>query len=288
MRSVRSYFLRPFSFIKEKEPESNIRLVACGDFNGGDECGAIQYIEKGYIDESFYEDGEPITSSRKVLPLQNGMIDAMKCIPDQAPSATLVVPELISMLVQGEAYESPKLSNQVNKKLTNIFHRLATGTSFDDNKSESVMTVADVERFLVLINGEVGRGSEFREAARQMGCCEEASTAISKNSKNVENGEEHGALFLPVGGLLTLEGFLKIYEDELTHGKFWGIAHDLAVLGEPLPFVGVFKARYDRIYHSSSIEPFVVVSYKSNDPCPNENEASDHLPVAAAFHDAKR
>jgi hypothetical protein len=273
---------------KERDPETNIRLVVCGDFNGGDECGAIHYLEKGYIDESFYEDGDPITSNRKTLPLSTGMIDAMKCTPDRVPTATLVVPELLSTLVQGEAYENPKLSDKVIQKLTNIFHRLARGTTSSENNSEpAVMTVADVKRFLVIINGEVGRGSEFREAARQMGFIEGDSKATGKSPDNDENGEDDRVVFsLPVQGVLTLEGFLKIYQDELTHGKFWGIAHDLAVLGEPLPNVGVFQARYDRIYHSSSIKPISVISYESDTPCPNEKEPSDHLPVTAAFCDA--
>jgi hypothetical protein len=280
-----------FLFKQEINPETNMRLVVCGDFNGGDECGAIHYLEKGYVDESFYEDGDPITSCRKALPLKTGMVDAMKCIPGHIPTATLVVPELISTLVQGEAYENPKLSEEVTIKSTNIFHRLATGTTSSENNSVvSVMTMADVERFLIVINGEAGRGSEFREAAGQMGFLGGASTAaVNNNLENDEKGNEDGVVFsLPVEGLLTLEGFLKIYQDELSHGKFWGIAHDLAVLGDPLPNVGVFQARYDRIYHSSSIKPISIISYISNAPCPNVKEPSDHLPVAAAFCDAKQ
>lgn len=273
---------------KESDPETRIRLVACGDFNGGDESGAIHFLEKGCIDESFYEDGDPVTSSRKALPLKAGMIDVMNCIPDHVPSATLVVPELISLLIEGKAYENPTLSSEAITKLTNIFYRIATGTTrIDDNSDVSVMTVADVEHFLVLINGEVGRGSEFREAARQMGFIEQKSDVVGAISVNDENGDDNRVVYsLPLGGFLTLEGFLKIYQEELRHGKFWEIAHDLAVLGEPLPNVGVFQARYDRIFHSSALRPTAVISYVSHDPCPNEKEPSDHLPVAAAFCDA--
>ena len=212
------------------------------------------------------------------------MIDAMKSIPEHVLSATLVVPELISSLVHGEAYDNPRLSDETTVKLTNIFHRIASETlRLGDHSTVAVMTAADVESFLIHINGEVGRGSEFREAARQMGGG--ASSHVVKNPEDDEiANDDAGVMSLPADGILTLDGFLKIYQDELMHGKFWGIAHDLAVLGEPLPNAGVFQARFDRIYHSSSIQTAAVISFTSEHPCPNEKEPSDHLPVAAAFY----
>jgi hypothetical protein len=57
----------------------------------------------------------------------------------------------------------------------------------------------------------------------------------------------------------------------------------MAVLGDPLPDDGVFEARYDRMYCSAALEPVAVLDTVSKVSCPNSNEPSDHLPVAATF-----
>jgi hypothetical protein len=263
-------------------------LIVCGDFNGGDDCGALSFLENGCIDESFYEDGEPVTSSRKELPLKSGLLDAMKSVENRVPPSTLVVPELISIMVDGAAYENPKLSMEIIERLTRIFHRRASEIINLESNHEPAMNVNDVEQYLKLINKELGRGSEFREAARQMGWI--PGTSASKNDGivdvdlgNEDESEPQQRISLPPEGVLTLNGFIQIYESELQSGKFWGIAHDLALLGEPLPNIGIFQARFDRIYHSGALKTSVVIDFSSTNPCPNENKPSDHLPVAAAF-----
>jgi hypothetical protein len=105
----------------EPDPERNIKLIVCGDFNGGDECGALFFLRNGYIDESFYEDGEPITSSRKVLPLESGLVDAIISVGECEPPSTLVVTELISLMVDGAAYENPKLSKAIIDRLKTLY-----------------------------------------------------------------------------------------------------------------------------------------------------------------------
>ena len=258
------------------EPEKHVKLIVCGDFNGGHECAAIRYLEDGAVDESFIEDGGPVVSSRKTLPFQQPLKDVFADWGDgkEAPP-TLVVSELISIMVEnGSAYEQPQFTKDVLQRLERIYDRYAT---FPTEHKERRMNVQDVERWLVAINGKVGRGSEFREAARQMGWNE------NSNSDGQNGSSSETRIALPVDGYLTLAGLIRVYESELRGGKFWGIAYDLAVLGEPLPDAGVFQSRYDRIYCSSSIEPSAVMHFSSNSPCPNENEPSDHLPVAAAF-----
>lgn len=261
-----------------------MNLIVCGDFNGGDECAALSFLENGFIDPSFYEDGEPVTSSRKDLPLKEGLVDAMKAASDRVPPPTLVVPELISYMVDGAAYENPKLSRAIIERLTTIFYQRATSKGMLNSSESPVMNVSDVEQYLILINKELGRGSEFREAARQMGW--KAETEDRNNNQDDEenaNDIETTTISLPHDGVLTLDGFINIYESELQHGKFWGIAHDLAVLGEPLPMMGTFQARFDRIYHSVAIKPNAMIDFTAHEPCPNAKEPSDHLPVAASF-----
>lgn len=248
----------------------------CGDFNGGEECGAVRFLEDGYIDETFREDGEAVSSGRKTLPFDQPLRDAARAC-DRKPPPTLVVPELISTMVNGEAYENPELSDQVVLRLQSIFNSLATATTPDTD--EPVMSVGDVERYLVAINGKVGRGSEFREAARQMGW---VGSNVAPNDDDADEDAKQ-EITLPPNGLLSIEGFLQIYEKELKQGKFWGIAHDLSVLGEPLPYVGVFQSRFDRIYHSAVLQPLAIMDFQSSTACPNKDEPSDHLPVAASF-----
>jgi hypothetical protein len=182
-----------------------------------------------------------------------------------------VVPELISLLVEGgqAAYENPRLSLDARERLGRIFDRFATQPSGEEG-SRATMSAGDAERWLVAINRALGRGSEFREAARKMGW---------KGGK----GDDDRPTQLPPGGRLALKDFVDIYESELRAGKFWGIAHDLAALGEALPDAGAFESRYDRIYCSEAAQPVAVVDFVCRVPCPNRDEPSDHLPVAASF-----
>jgi len=279
--------------LKEKEPEENIRLIVCGDFNGGPECGAVRYLEDGAVDPEFLEDGDRVTSKKKTLPLATTLIDVPKTVDryGSEPPATLIVPELISTMVKEGTIDTPELSQIMVESLTRIYNRFATHES--ENGKE--MCLGDVEKWLIATNGQVGRGSEFRTAAREMGWTEPPEPEQSaENSESAENRakqpqkaetfeEKKARIFLPPDGILTLEGLCRVYADELRQGKFWGIAYDLAVLGEPLPDVGMFTARYDRMYCSTSVLPTAVLDTICTDPCPNEVEASDHLPVAATF-----
>ena len=268
---VRSIFSSRFSLgaFTEANPPRHARLIVCGDFNGGPECGAVRYLEDGYIDETFIEDGDPVSSGRKDMPLEKPLKDVMTFI-GRPPPPTLVVPELISVMVKGNVYENPQLSDDIIDRLTRIYNRFASHETASGTK---VMNLQDVEKWLITINRKLGRGSEYREAARQMGWKEETA--------RVEDGKAR--IELPAHGLLSLEGFVNVYQAELRQGKFWGIAYDMAALEEPLPNAGVFQSRYDRIYCSEAVEPTAVMDFLCSEPCPNGKEPSDHLPVAASF-----
>ena len=249
----------------EIKPEEALRLVVCGDFNGGAESGAVRYLEDGFIDENTIEDGEPVSSGRKDMPMNQPLSDVVSSL-DRVPPPTLVVPELISTMTK----EGPDnaLSQEMLDRLERIFGRLATGEN-------GKMSLGDVEKWLVKINKELGRGDEYREAARQMGWKDPNPDTTSDQLK--------ARIVLPKNGVLSLEGFIEVYRKELRAGKFWGIAHDMAVLGDPVPDKGVFTARYDRMYYSAAIKPVAVLDTVSDKACPNDTEASDHLPVAACF-----
>jgi hypothetical protein len=135
------------------------------------------------------------------------------------------------------------------------------------------MSLQDVQKWLVTINRELGRGDEYRQAAIQMGYVD----------PNPEERERNQRAQLPEEGVLSLEGFIEVYRKELVAGKFWGIGHDMAVLGDPLPDAGVYTARFDRMYYSAALQPTAILDTVSDKPCPNGQEPSDHLPVAASF-----
>lgn len=252
----------------EPEPEKSLRLIVCGDFNGGSECGAVRYLEDGYVDENFLEDGAPVSSGKKKLPLASPLVDVASSVDRQhGPPPTLVVSELMSNLMEEATYDNPVLSKSMKSRLERIYNRLAN--------DDGVMTLKEVEEWLEKINVRLNRGDEFREAAKQMGWVDpnpEDSYEIQK--KRVK---------LPENSFLTLEGFVEIYQKELSRGKFWGIGHDMAVLDDPLPDAGVFEARFDRIYCTAALQPVAVLDTVSETPCPNSDEPSDHLPVAASF-----
>ncbi|KAL7567946.1 hypothetical protein ACA910_019656 [Epithemia clementina (nom. ined.)] len=273
--------------LKEPEPAKTLPIVVCGDFNGGAECGAVRYLEDGVVDEKFIEDGAQVTSSRKELPLSAPLVDVMN-IPETGRPAppTLVVSELISVMVEGDAsgaYQKPVFKQDMMERLARIHSALSSGRNA---QGDPEMTADDVEAWLKRINGKVGRGSEFREAVKQMRAGNDEQIAINSKNGGEDEEDEQEPLNKEVprdGSTLTLDGFRAVYLNEMRQGKFWGVAHDMAVLNEPLPSVGTFEGRYDRMYCSSAAVPCAVMDFLCKDPCPNETEPSDHLPIAAAF-----
>ena len=260
----------------EEDPE-NLKLIVCGDFNGSKECGAVHLLETASVDQSFLEDGEQVSSKVKSLPIPP-LIDAIATGREyeEEPPATLVVPELISLMTQAgveDAYANPQFSDDVTDRLKRIYKRFATKD--DKYQTQLQMSKEDVEKWLTIINLQVGRGTEFRNAAKYMGWVD--------SSKEVENKSERPPIYIPDDGVLTLSDFIDVYLEELRQGKFWGIAWDLAALGEALPITDIFRARYDRMYCSLALEPAVVLDTVSDIACPNQHEPSDHLPVCASF-----
>lgn len=257
--------------LKEPNPENNVRLIVCGDMNGGQECGAVQYLEKGFVDETFLEDNEPVSTSRKEIPFATPMIDVAESVKREDASAsppTMVVAELMSSLMEEATYDKPTMSHEMLQRLERIYKRMGTGQN-------GMMNRDDVEKWLIKINHALGRGDEYRNAALEMGWSDpNPEDPWDVRKKRIE---------IPKDGFLTLEGFQNVYRKELESGKFWGIAHDMAVLGDPLPDEGLFTARYDRIYCTTTLRPTAVVDTIAVKACPNDQEPSDHLPVASTF-----
>jgi hypothetical protein len=132
------------------------------------------------------------------------------------------------------------------------------------------LTEAEEEAWLVRVNKQVGRGSEYREA--------QARKAVH-------------------GGRLTRADFAAVYQSELSQGKFWGVEHDLCVLrGRGLHRAGsaAFTADFDYIYYTRAALRLESVQRLLPDgqmadllagktALPNADHPSDHLPVGAVL-----
>eukprot|EP00510_Aplanochytrium_minuta_P000369 CAMPEP_0184005474 /NCGR_PEP_ID=MMETSP0954-20121128/85_1 /TAXON_ID=627963 /ORGANISM="Aplanochytrium sp, Strain PBS07" /LENGTH=446 /DNA_ID=CAMNT_0026283771 /DNA_START=1 /DNA_END=1341 /DNA_ORIENTATION=+ len=161
------------------------------------------------------------------------------------PFPTLYCPELISLLCEDPVTAPGVPSRILKEKLSSIYKAIAA--------SENEWTMNEVESYLLKVNGKVGRGSEYRS------CIE----------------------FMNGTGTLTESDFLKVYGRELQAGKYWGVFHDLYVLGEALDEVnGRFEARYDYCYVSNAkILDILKMKVPPGICLPFEGHPSDHLPV---------
>ena len=240
----------------------------------------MRYLEDGGVGPSFIEDGEPVASREKPCPMSKPLIDVISSVQRPEPP-TLVVAELISQMVKdnSSAYEDPDFNEDMIKKLSKCYAKFA---SQEDEKGGNglngkIMSKDDVEKWLITINKKLGRGSEFRTAAKEMGW------TAPEPEDGGEKATEKPRITLPDEGLLTLDGFLNVYTAELRGGKFWGITYALSIMGEPLPTVGRFEARVDRMYCTEQLVPAAVLDTIATMPYPNDVEPSDHLPVAACF-----
>jgi hypothetical protein len=199
--------------------------------------------------------------------------------------------------VEPEA-EQLALSSWAEAAFTELYSYLATTLIRDaDGREERVMGVKDVEAWLTVINGQVGRGSEFRAAAAYMESSIEPLQHAEEEGREEEGDKHEGDGVegdnnrllktgeLPAKGHLTLAAFLSVYRAELNQGKVWGVAHDLAALGRPPPLdpSRLYRARFDRLYLSGPSPLLAVKAFHSDRALPNELHPSDHLPVMALF-----
>jgi hypothetical protein len=147
----------------EPDPETSLRLIICKDFNGGPECAAVCYLEDGFVDSNFLEDGENVMSSKKQMPLSSPLTDAM-CAVDQEPPPMLVGPKLISLMEKEGMVDNPALSNDLVERFTWIFGWCAN--HMNKKTSEKCMDISDVEKWLIAINGIVSRESSEKQHVR--------------------------------------------------------------------------------------------------------------------------
>eukprot|EP00434_Breviolum_minutum_P005143 symbB.v1.2.004535.t1/scaffold256.1/size249868/6 len=159
---------------------------------------------------------------------------------------------------------------QIDGALTPEMQR-ALDTAFDRCTGQGVMSAEDTEAFLMKINRQLGRGSEFRFV-------EKVFEAKGKRE-------------------LSREDFHALYSAELAEGKFWGVEHDLRELtgtGMAQPSDGPCELRFDYIYFTENLKLLEVkqmltptqmqqIYGEPFETLPNSWHPSDHLPVIASF-----
>lgn len=250
---------------------ASLPVVFCGDFNSQGQSGVRELLIRGEIGPDFRETGDPTEKGQDGKQLtsktrRHGLAlfaDAAEVAYKNAPPATILVSNIDSKMLN----EDGTLTERMTDALKAAFALCLP-------PGKDVMQREDVDRWLVTVNRQLGRGSEYR-AAR---------AAFERR------GEE----------VLDESDFIGIYRDELEEGKFWGVEHDLVAIGGveaglALPTEGPCQLRFDYIFYTRGPLKLVGVCNPLTDEhksriwgepweiLPNSWHPSDHLPVAARF-----
>lgn len=154
-----------------------------------------------------------------------------------------------------------------------------------------VMGKEDVMKWLLKVNKFIGRGSEYRAALASMlsvSLTHQLSEALIISKVTIKSSQSESldpVAALPSDGFISRSSFIDIYNAEIAQGKVWGVSHDLAACGFPLPVSeSVFSARYDRMYMCGLEVCGVQDTGGGTSKClPNEEHPSDHLPIWGVF-----
>jgi len=252
----------------EKGKTEEAAIVVCGDFNSQGASAVRELLCAEQVLPSFREAGDPtesdqaeteVTSKPKKQPFGPFFDVALAACREEADvPPTLVCPSLVPKM-RDAITGGP--SEALLEALVEMFAKL----SADGER----MTAEEQERWFTLINKQVGRGEEYRNA---VAACQ------ARGSPD-----------------LTKEDFVEVYAKELRNGYFWGIEHDLRVVrGHGLEDETRFTARFDYVYATArslrlhsvhpALEPEKMAELlEGKAQLPNEWFPSDHLPVAVAL-----
>ena len=271
----------------------NFTIIIAGDMNFDcdrdplwDRTSAVEkLLLEGEVPPHFVECGEVLSKSYKSLGHITPFIDtyAFAWGELELPPPTMVVEELYSLLAVETSDRRPsslRLSVEARELIDKVFQSFASGVL---PSGEPVMLAEDVERWLVTINGVLGRGSEYRTALKLMRPPTDYQEEVTGD---VEQYCGDRVVPLPPDGYLTKDWFRDIYLSEIQQGKVWGVAYDLNACGYPLNLTGEkFTARYDRIFLQGDGRLLAVVDTGGYevDSLPNSENPSDHLPISCVI-----
>lgn len=239
----------------------------CGDFNSQGETAVNELLASGSVSADFREAEQQVTNSGKKNKVEP-FLDAADLFFQGKPPATLLLENVDSKMLAGEG--------PLDKRCPTDALVAAFDAAFQACCSEgrTAMLSEDIDRWLIRINGLVGRGAEFSYADK---------------------------IFASHGGgerILSRDEFHSIMMGCLREGKFWEVEYDLNALGGfglAVPHEGPCVLRMDYIYFTPSSARVVAVQEPLTaeqqqrvfgapfDVLPNIWHPSDHLPVIATF-----
>eukprot|EP00927_Polykrikos_kofoidii_P049279 TRINITY_DN4335_c1_g1_i1.p1 TRINITY_DN4335_c1_g1~~TRINITY_DN4335_c1_g1_i1.p1 ORF type:complete len:590 (-),score=84.83 TRINITY_DN4335_c1_g1_i1:419-2188(-) len=250
---------------------ATLPVVVCGDMNSQGVTAVGELLLTGQVGPDFRESGDPtergqggkqITSKNRRHAFMPFREASQEVFGDRQP-ATLLVANIDSKMLHEDGTMTPEARCKIEAAFE---HYLSEG--------RSLMVRSDVDRWLLDINREIGRGSEYRSALDVF----------------ERRGEE----------VLSKEDFVGIYLHELAEGKFWGVEHDLCAINGPSggmsqPSDGPCELCFDHIFYT--VGPLKLIGVREPltteqkervwgppwDVLPNAWHPSDHLPVAASF-----
>lgn len=247
-------------------------VVMCGDFNSQGQTAVRQLLCSGEVLQAFRESGDPtevkqgeieVTSKpkRQAIGRFEDVAEAACADALAGPTPTLIAPALQDKMQDDAGAPTSALLDALGESFGNL------------SKDGKLLTAEETERWLILINKQLGRGSEFRAAAA---------------ARQARGGAEE----------LLRDEFIALYVEELRQRKFWGVEHDLRVMrgaGLGQPGSAPFTARFDYVYACTSGTlrlhgwrpplggELMDALLGGRAQLPNEWYPSDHLPVAVAF-----
>lgn len=251
-------------------------VVYCGDLNSQGSTAVRELLVAGEVRPDFRESGDPtekgqngvqITSKIKRQAFGAFQDAAELCFGTGSAPATILVANIDSKMMCDDNTLTPAMLETL---------RAAFKTCCKSGRD--VMTREEVVSFLLSVNKELGRGSEYRSVV----------TAMEKRGQDFESPD----------ATLTEDDFIELYAQELEEGKFWGVEHDLRALcgqGMALPSEGPTELCFDHMFFTPASLRLVGVQETLTeeqrqriwgppfDVLPNAWHPSDHLPVAAAF-----
>lgn len=247
-----------------------VPVVFCGDCNSQGRTGVDELLTAGKVEPDFRESGDPtergqqgkaVTTKTKSQALGFFADASVAFFGEQDVPSTMILANIDSKMLFDDGTMTPACSEALQAAFASCC-----------SPGSEVMTKADCERWLLAVNRELGRGSEYR-----------AMLAAFEKS-----GVER----------LNLDEFVAIYAGELAEGKFWGVEHDLRALGGQgltVPSEGPCQLRFDHVYFTTSslklcdVQDPLPKERRSSvfadpwDVLPNSWHPSDHLPVVATF-----
>jgi len=180
--------------------------------------------------------------------------------------------ELVEIRTEADAQRMiGRFSPILRNALDYVFDKYCT------SKDGGCLSQDDAERFLIRVNGQLGRGGSWRHASAILERKREASMSV----------------------VLTRQDWYEVFARELGEGKWWQVVHDLEVCGADLRS----KVKRDTLHYQGWLDYIYFDSerlscrgvqealnakdisrlYDHGDALPNEWHPSDHLPVAAVF-----